>query len=174
MSARGRKPVRWDLIESGSKSWIDPESGRRVLAIDEMGAEWSEDRRLLARAEHAFRTREWFIRLQSDPLKYPRLPAAYRDDESMLWEYASLWSIEDMKRGRRVGANYYRAWKKARGPKTSVTDEQLIERYRKLTPRAQRSLSLAAMRLSRDLPLSAGTIRNRLAKLLARDVARNK
>ena len=174
MSGRGRKPVPWDLIESGSVSSIDPNSGQRVLAIDEMGAEWSESRRLLARAEHAFRTREWFIRLQSDPSKYARLPAAYRDDESMLWEYASLWSIEDMKRGRRAGANYYRAWKKARGPKTSVTDEQLIARYRKLSPRAQRSLSQAAARLSRDVPLSAGTIRNRLAKVLARDVARNR
>ena len=38
MSGRGRKPVPWDLIESGSVSSIDPNSGQRVLAIDEMGA----------------------------------------------------------------------------------------------------------------------------------------
>lgn len=178
MSRRGRKPTRWDLIESGAVAWLDPKTGQRVLALDEMGDDWTDERRQLVRAEHSFRTMDWFKRLSTSPEKYPRLPECYQDDESMLWEYASQWAIEDMRRGRRAGTNYTtaRVFDRAKGSQPRITDEEIEAAYKELTPRVRKTISQAAGVLHKNQRFAAiapGTLRNRLAKIVARLTARN-
>ena len=147
MKKRGRPPIRWDLIERGSRRWCDPDTGQRMSVFELLGDQWDAARWDHARTALSVATAEWFARMKADPEQLPPLHPNFHDDDSEIWGEAERRALLDMRRlwdQRQRWRPYLR-----RGPVPAVSNAELLARYDELPARHQRWLNDAAKHLKK-------------------------
>ena len=148
MKKRGGQPIRWDLIERGSRSWIDPVTGQRMDVFELLGAKWDAARWNHARIALSVATAEWFARMKADPEQLPPLHPNFHDDDSEIWGEAERRALLDMRRQW----DQQQRWRPylRRGSAPVVSNAELLARYDELPARHQRWLNDAAKHLKKE------------------------